>query len=48
MAADAAVRSLAEAAGLPVFASVGEYQKAEAARPAAGEVAGGAAAGWGR
>jgi hypothetical protein len=33
VAADASVRSLAEAAGLPVFSSVGEYQKTEAMRP---------------
>ena len=45
VAADASVRSLAEAAGLPVFGTVGEYQKAEAARPAGdGESLGQAAA----
>ncbi len=33
IAADATVRSLAQTADLPVFASVAEYQKAEAARP---------------
>ena len=41
IAADASVRSLAQTAGLPVFAAVGEYQKAEAARPP-GSQAGGA------
>jgi hypothetical protein len=34
VAADATVRSLAQSAGLPVFGSVSEYQKAESARPA--------------
>lgn len=33
IAADASVRSLAQTAGLPVYTSVAEYQKAEAARP---------------
>ena len=33
IAADASVRSLAQTADLPVFASVADYQRAEAARP---------------
>jgi hypothetical protein len=33
VAADASVRSLAQTAGLPVYASVAEYQRVEAARP---------------
>ena len=41
IAADASVRSLAQTAGLPVFTAVGEYQRAEAARPP-GTQAGGA------
>ncbi len=41
VAADASVRSLAEAAGLPVYGSVGEYQRADAAPPAADEAGGG-------
>jgi hypothetical protein len=43
VASDASVRSLAEAAGLPVFGTVGEYQRADAVRPAADEEAGAAA-----
>src|ERR1700690_2614366 len=39
IAADASVRSMVQTAGLPVFASVGEYQKAEAGRTAASETA---------
>lgn len=34
VAADASIRSLAEAAGLPVFASVAEYQRSQVAAPA--------------
>jgi hypothetical protein len=40
IAADASVRSLAQTAGLPVFTAVGEYQKAEAARPPGGQPGG--------
>lgn len=36
VAPEAGVRSLARSAGLPVFATVGEYEAAEAARPTAG------------
>ncbi len=41
VASDPAVRALVETAGLPAFATVGDYQKAEAARPS---LAGGSAA----
>ena len=37
IAADPSVRSLVQTAGLPVFASVGDYQKAEAGRTATSE-----------
>jgi hypothetical protein len=45
IAADASVRSMVQTAGLPVFASVGDYQKAEAGRTAASETAAPAAVG---
>jgi len=40
VAADASVRSLAQTAGLPVYAAVGDYQRAEAARPAGSQPGG--------
>ena len=40
VAADASVRSLAQTAGLPVYAAVSDYQRAEAARPAGSQPGG--------
>src|SRR3954451_8570060 len=47
VSADAATRALAASAGLPVFASVAEYDGAEAGAAATGSVAAGGAAGAG-